>query len=52
MKKPAPLALHTFGQIPTYEKDDLALFETGAILLHFAERYLCLLPEDADDTRG
>ena len=30
MKEPAHLALHPFGQIPTYEEGDLALFETGA----------------------
>src|SRR5262245_7429348 len=29
MKEPAHLALHPFGQIPTYEERDLALFETG-----------------------
>src|SRR6187431_1188452 len=29
MKEPAHLALHPFGQIPTYEEGDLALFETG-----------------------
>jgi glutathione S-transferase len=28
MKEPAHLALHPFGQIPTYEEGDLALFET------------------------
>ena len=38
MKEPAHLALHPFGQIPTYEEGDLALFETGAIVLHIAER--------------
>ncbi len=27
MKEPAHLALHPFGQIPTYEEGDLALFE-------------------------
>jgi len=32
MKEPAHLALHPFGQIPTYEEGDLALFETGAIV--------------------
>ena len=31
MKKPAHRALHPFGQIPTYEEGDLALFESGAI---------------------
>src|SRR3979490_2523317 len=30
MKEPAHRALHPFGQIPTYEQGDLALFETGA----------------------
>jgi glutathione S-transferase len=48
MKEPAHLALHPFGQIPTYEQGDLALFETGAIILHIAERYPGLLPEDAN----
>ena len=48
MKKPAHLALHPFGQIPTYEEGDLALFETGAIVLHIAERHKGLLPDDAD----
>jgi glutathione S-transferase len=48
MKEPAHLALHPFGQIPTYEDEGLALFETGAIVLHIAQRYAGLLPEDAD----
>jgi len=48
MKEPAHLALHPFGQIPTYEEGDLALFETGAIVLHIAERYAGLLPDDAN----
>ncbi len=46
MKEPAHLAIHPFGQIPTYEEGDLALFETGAIVLHLAERRAGLLPED------
>ena len=47
MKEPAHLALHPFGQIPTYEDDDgLALFESGAIVLHIAERHPGLLPAD------
>src|SRR5262245_3255367 len=45
MKEAAHLALHPFGQIPTYEEGDLALFETGAIVLHIAERHAGLLPE-------
>lgn len=47
MKEPAHLALHPFGQIPTYEEGDFALFETGAIVLHIAERHAGLLPDDA-----
>src|SRR5215208_1290061 len=52
MKAPAHLALHPFGQIPTYEEHeeegDLALFETGAIVFHIAERHAGLLPADAN----
>src|SRR5258708_3893996 len=48
MKEPAHLALHPFGQIPTYEEGDLALFETGAIVFHIAERHAGMLPEDAN----
>ena len=47
MKQPAHLALHPFGQIPTYEEGDLALFETGAIVLHIAQGHADLLPQDA-----
>jgi len=46
MKEPAHLALHPFGQIPTYEEGDLALFETGSIVFHIAERHAGLLPDD------
>ena len=48
MKEPAHLALHPFGQIPTYEEGDLALFETGAIVFHIAQHYAGLLPPDAN----
>ena len=48
MKQPAHLAVHPFGQIPTYEDGDLALFETGAIVFHIASRHPGLLPDDAD----
>jgi glutathione S-transferase len=48
MKEPAHLALHPFGQIPTYEEGDLALFETGAIVFHIANRFAGLLPDDAN----
>ncbi|MQW86531.1 glutathione S-transferase family protein [Sinorhizobium saheli] len=48
LKEPAHLALQPFGQIPTYEEGDLALFGSGAIVLHIAERHGGLLPEDAN----
>lgn len=48
MKEPAHLALHPFGQIPTYEEGDLALFETGGIVLHIAAQHAGLLPDDAN----
>ena len=48
MKEPAHLALHPFGQIPTYEEGGLALFESGAIVFRIAERHAGLLPDDAD----
>ncbi|WP_346948419.1 glutathione S-transferase family protein [Dyella sp.] len=47
MKEPAHLRLHPFGQIPTYEEDGLALFETGSIVFHIAEHHAQLLPRDA-----
>jgi glutathione S-transferase len=46
MKQAPHLALHPFGQIPTYEEGDLTLFESGAIVFHIAERHGGLLPED------
>lgn len=48
MKEAAHLALHPFGQIPTYEEGDLTLFETGAIVLHIGQRHAGLLPNDAN----
>jgi glutathione S-transferase len=48
MKEPAHRALHPFGLIPTYEEGELALFETGAIVLHIAGRHAGLLPQDAN----
>src|SRR5579863_8258365 len=47
MKEPAHRMLHPFGQIPTYEEGDLALFESGAIIFLIAERHPGLLPDDA-----
>jgi glutathione S-transferase len=47
-KQPAHLALNPFGQIPTYEEGELALFETGSIVFHIAEHHAGLLPHDAN----
>ena len=51
LKEPAHLARNPFGQIPTYEEDGLVLFESGAIVLHVAQRHGGLLP-DAPDARA
>jgi glutathione S-transferase len=48
MKEPGHLALHPFGQIPTFEEGGLTLFETGAIVLHIAEHHAGLLPSEAN----
>lgn len=48
MKAPAHLAIHPFGQIPTFQEGSLALFETGSIILHLAQQHAGLLPEDRD----
>ena len=50
MKEPAYLAVHPFGQIPTYQEGDLVLFETGAIVFHIAAHHAGLLPADAPDS--
>lgn len=47
LTQPAHRALQPFGQIPTYERGDLALFESGAIVLHLAEHHAGLLPADS-----
>lgn len=48
MKAPAHLAIHPFGQIPTYEEGELVLFESGAIIFHIAAHHPGLLPEDSN----
>lgn len=48
MKEPTHRAIHPFGQIPTYEEGDLALFESGAIVFHIAQRHAGLLPDEAN----
>lgn len=39
-------SLQPFGQVPVYEEDGLALFESGAIVMHIAERSEALMPTD------
>jgi glutathione S-transferase len=46
MKEPAHVSVQPFGQIPTYEEGSLQLFESGAIVLHIAERHGGLLPDE------
>ena len=41
-------ALQPFGQVPAIETDELKLFESGAIVLHIAERCEALMPSDAN----
>lgn len=48
MKQRGHLHRNPFGQIPTYEDGDLVLFESGAIVMHLAERHAGLLPADPD----
>lgn len=48
LKAPEHRSRNPFGQIPTYEEGELTLFESGAIVLHIAERHPDLLPADAD----
>jgi glutathione S-transferase len=38
--------LQPFGQVPAFEEDGLALFESGSIVLHIAERSPSLMPAD------
>jgi glutathione S-transferase len=38
--------LQPFGQVPAFEEDGLTLFESGAIVMHLAERSEELMPSD------
>jgi glutathione S-transferase len=38
--------LQPFGQVPAYEEDGLVLFESGAIVMHVAERSEALMPSE------
>jgi glutathione S-transferase len=44
--KPEHIGKQPFAQVPTYEEDGLVLFESGAIVLHIAEKSEALLPRD------
>jgi glutathione S-transferase len=44
--KPDYRALQPFGQVPIFEEDGQVLFESGAIVLHIAERSETLMPKD------
>jgi len=44
--QPEYRSLQPFGQVPILEEDGLALFESGAIVLHIGERSDVLLPKD------
>lgn len=46
-KPPEYLADQPFGQVPVYKEGDVALFESGAILLHIGEQDERLLPRGA-----
>jgi glutathione S-transferase len=43
---PAYRAIQPWGQVPVIEEDGLVLFESGAIVLHIAERSTALAPAD------
>ena len=40
--------LQPFGQVPSFEDGELKLFESGAIVLHIAEKCDALMPADAE----
>lgn len=39
-------SLQPFGQVPSFEEDGLTMFESGAIVMHLAERSETLMPSD------
>ena len=45
--KPEYRELQPFGQVPIFEENGVVLFESGAIVLHVAERSEALLPKDS-----
>ena len=45
-KTPEHRRFQPFGQVPTYRDDEVAIFESGAIVLRIAERAGTLIPAD------
>jgi glutathione S-transferase len=45
-KTPEHRRFQPFGQVPTYRDDEVAIFESGAIVLRIAERAGKLIPRD------
>jgi glutathione S-transferase len=45
-RPPRYFAEQPFGQVPSYREGDIRMFESGAIVLHIAERSEALLPRD------
>jgi len=45
-KSPEHRRFQPFGQVPTYRDDEVAIFESGAIVLRIAERARKLIPVD------
>lgn len=45
-QSPDYLAHQPFGQVPAFQDGDIDLFESGAIVLHIAERSPALMPSD------
>ncbi|HXA24505.1 MAG TPA: glutathione S-transferase N-terminal domain-containing protein [Acetobacteraceae bacterium] len=46
-KTPEHRRVQPFGQVPTYRDDEVAIFESGAIVLRIAERAGKLIPVDS-----
>ncbi|CUI08270.1 glutathione S-transferase family protein [Massilia antarctica] len=45
-QSPDYLALQPFGQVPVMQDGELTMFESGAIVLHIAQRSAVLMPKD------
>ena len=45
-KSPEHRRFQPFGQVPTYQDEQVQIFESGAIVLHIAERSGKLIPDD------